>query len=182
MKQIKNIIITSTITFVCSVHAQVAIGKSSVTNASVSLEFANDQPRGLILPYVTDKTGITTEGSVIFDTTDHKVKYLRDGGNWVNLSEDDGTAVTIGTADLSIQGVNKTESSKAKTVIGANGANDTVSGILILSDTNKAMILPSVAGFISRDFMNPEAGMILYNPDSKIVCVYNGTVWSFWKP
>ena len=82
--------------------AQIAIGKNQVTNNSVSLEFGVEN-RGLILPYNTDKTAISTNGTIVYDTTDHKVKYLKNG-SWANLSEDDTTTSTIGTADLSLQG------------------------------------------------------------------------------
>lgn len=160
--------------------AQVAIGKQSVTNTSVSLEFANTENRGFILPYISDKSSITAEGSIIYDTTDHKVKYLKEAGVWVNLSEDDATPATVGTADLSIQGANKTEQSTAKTVIGANAAADTTSGILVLSDTDKAMILPKIVS-PHLNVINPAPGMMVYDTVKKQLAVYNGTVWSFWK-
>ncbi|WP_223605524.1 hypothetical protein [Chryseobacterium sp. OSA05B] len=162
--------------------AQVAVGKQNITNASVSLEFANTENRGLILPYITDKSNITVEGSTIYDTTDHKVKYLKASGVWANLSEDDGTAATTGTADLSIQGLDKTEQSKAKTTIGANGAtDDTTAGILVLTDSNKAMILPKVSS-PHLNIINPAPGMMVYDTTKKQLAVYNGKVWSFWKP
>lgn len=161
--------------------SQIAIGKQAVSNTSVSLEFADTENRGLILPYVIDKSGITEEGSIIYDTTDHKVKYLKDGGTWVNLSEDDGTAATIGTADLSIQGTDKTEQPTAKTAIGANGAADTTPGILVLTDADKAMILPKVAS-PHLNIIDPAPGMMVYDTVKKQLAVYNGKAWSFWKP
>lgn len=135
---LSSLLILATVT----TKAQVAIGKQNITNVSVSLEFANTENGGFILPYITDKTNITVEESTIYDTTDHKVKYLKGSGVWTNLSEEDGTAATIGSADLSIQGLDKIEQSKAKTSIGDNGATDTTGGILVLTDSNKAMILP----------------------------------------
>ncbi len=176
-----NIITFMLILTVITAKSQVAVGKQAVTNTSVSLEFANTENRGLVLPYITDKSGITAEGSMIYDTTDHKVKYLKDAGAWVNLSADDGTAATIGVADLSIQGANKTEQSTAKTVIGVNGSTDTTNGILVLSDTNKAMILPKVAS-PHLNVINPSPGMMVYDTVKKQLAVYNGTAWSFWKP
>lgn len=176
-----KILISTLIVIAASAQAQVAIGKQSVTNTSVSLEFADTENRGLILPYVTSKSSITEEGTLVYDTTDHKVKYLKDGGNWVNLSEDDGTAATIGTADLSIQGTDKTEKATAKTVIGANGATDTTAGILVLSDEDKAMILPKVAS-PHLNIFNPAPGMMVYDTTARQLAVYNGKVWTFWKP
>lgn len=162
-----------------NIFSQVAIGKSNVTNSSVSLEFSTEN-RGLILPYNTDKSAISTNGTIIYDTTDHKVKYLKNG-TWSNLSEDDGTSDTIGTADLSIQGNDKTEQTNAKTVIGADGETNTTSGILVLSDSNKAMILPKVES-PHLNIIDPAPGMIVYDTLAKQVAVYNGTSWSFWKP
>lgn len=158
-----------------TVKSQVAIGKPTVTNASVSLEFAGTENRGLILPYVETKTGITENGTFIYDTTDHKVKYLKDSGTWTDLSVDN-----TGTADLSIQ-TTKTESTTAKSVIGSAAATDTTPGILILSDVNKAMILPKIAS-PHLNIIDPAPGMMAYDTTKRQLAVYNGKVWTFWKP
>lgn len=154
--------------------SQVAIGKASVTNASVSLEFTDAENKGIILPYVEDKSSITENGSVIFDNTDHKVKYLTNN-DWFDLSVD-----ATGKSDIGIQQT-KTELATAKTAIGDNGATDTTSGILVLSDNNKAMILPRVAS-PHLNIINPASGMMVYDTTKKQLAVYNGTVWTFWKP
>lgn len=162
--------------------SQVSIGKQEVTNRAVSLEFASTENRGFILPYIEDKNNIQEEGSIIYDTTDHKVKYLKNVGVWVNLSEDDGTATTIGTVDISIQGGGtKIEQSTAKMTIGVNGATDTTNGILVLTDVDRAMILPNVSS-PHLNIIDPAPGMLVYDPVKKQLAVYNGTVWSFWKP
>lgn len=161
-----------------TLQAQISIGKENVSNLSVSLEFGDDENRGLILPYVEVKDGIAEEGTIIFDTEDYKVKYLKDGGVWENMSEDDGTSVTIGTADLSIQGGGKTEQTTAKTGIGTPTSTD---GILVLEDSDKAMILPKVSS-PHENIINPAPGMMVYDTTSRQLAVYNGTVWSFWKP
>lgn len=157
------------------VEAQVAVGKTNVTNTSVSLEFANTENRGLVLPYVTDKSGITENGTIIYDTTDHKVKYLKDNV-WFDFSVD-----ASGTADLSIQGADKTEQPAAKVAIYTTGNSDNTAGILVLGDTNKAMILPQVAS-PHLNIINPSPGMMVYDTTKRQLAVYNGTVWSFWKP
>ncbi|MBP2619683.1 hypothetical protein [Chryseobacterium jejuense] len=158
-----------------TVQSQIAIGKSTVTNASVSLEFADTENRGLILPYVETKTGITENGTIIYDTTDHKVKYLKDSGTWTDLSVDN-----TGTANILIQ-TSKIESTTAKTAIGSAAATDGTPGVLVLTDTNKAMILPKVAS-PHLNIINPAPGMMAYDTMKKQIAVYNGTVWSFWKP
>ncbi|MGN7863121.1 hypothetical protein [Chryseobacterium sp. 22458] len=158
-----------------TVKSQIAIGKQTVTNASVSLEFADTENRGLILPYVENLAGITENGTIIYDTTDHKVKYLKDSGTWTDLSVDN-----TGTANIVIQ-TNKTESTTAKSVIGSAAATDSTPGILVLSDANKAMILPKMAS-PHLNIIDPAPGMMAYDTIKKQLAVYNGTVWTFWKP
>lgn len=178
----KNILTAIAFVFTgISAYAQVAIGgKQVVTNNSVSLEFDNTENRGLILPYVETKTGITEKGTIIYDVTDHKVKYLKEGTTWVNLSEDDTKVATVGVADISIQ-TTKTEKANAKTAIGANGATDTTDGILVLTAADKAMILPKVAS-PHLNIINPAPGLMVYDTLKNQLAVYNGTVWSFWRP
>lgn len=178
----KKIILIPIIIVSGYIQAQVAIGKENVANTSVSLDFASTENRGLILPYVEDKSTIATEGTIIYDVTDHKVKYLKNGATWVNLSEDDGTAATIGAANISIQqGPDKIEQTSAKVAIGLNADADNTPGLLVLSDTNKAMVLPQVAS-PHLNIISPSAGMIVYDTVKRQVAVFNGTVWSFWKP
>lgn len=176
----KKIIFAMILLIMITIKSQVAIGKQVVSNTSVSLEFATTENKGLILPYVTDKSSISENGTLVYDTTDYKVKYLKNG-TWSNLSEDDGTTATIGTANLSIQGVDKTDNASAKTVIGVDASTNNIKGILVLSDTNKAMILPKVAS-PHLNIINPAPGMIVYDITARQLAVYNGKVWSFWKP
>lgn len=159
------------ILFTIIIEAQVAVGKNSVSNPSTSLEFAETENRGLVLPYIEDNSGISQDGTMIFDTTDNKVKYLK-SGSWFDLSVD-----TTGNADVSIQ-TTKTEKTEAKVSIGTLTSTD---GILVLEDSNKAMILPKVAS-PHLNIINPAAGMIVYDTTTHQLAVYNGSVWSFWKP
>lgn len=175
MKKVITILI---IILAVTLDAQIAIGKEEVSNESVVLEFGHTENRGLILPYVETKDAITEEGTIIFDIEDHKVKYLRDGGVWENLSEDDGTTATIGAADISIQSADKIEQITAKTGIGTPTSTD---GILVLEDSDKAMILPKVPS-PHENIIDPAPGMLVYDTTAKQLAVYNGTVWSFWKP
>lgn len=171
IKKMKNIILSTCFCSFVIMKAQVAIGKTSVSNSSVSLEFSTHENRGLILPYVEDKSGIVRNGSMIYDATDRKVKFLKEG-NWFDLSVDN-----TGSADLTIQ-ILKTENITAKTSIGTSTSTP---GILVLEDTDKAMILPKVAS-PHLNIINPSPGMIVYDTVKRQLAVYNGTVWSFWKP
>jgi predicted homoserine dehydrogenase-like protein len=156
-------------------YAQVAIGKTSVSNSSVSLEFGNAN-RGIVLPWVTSAAAVTgaVDGTFIYDTSDKKVKY-RNNGAWVDLSVD-----ATGVVDTTLQD-SKTEQPNAKVVIGSNASSDTTPGILVLKDTDKVFILPKVAS-PHLNIVNPAAGMMAYDTVKKQIAVFNGTVWSFWKP
>ncbi|MGC5744020.1 hypothetical protein [Chryseobacterium sp. NFX27] len=174
---VKNIIVLGSFLMAASTQAQIGISTESVSNGSVSLEFGDNENKGLLLPYVTDKTGITENGTVLFDTTDHKVKYLKDTNTWFDLSVD-----SSGTADLSIQAADREEQPGAKVCISTSaGGTDTTKGILVLADTDKAMILPKVAS-PHLNIINPSAGMLVYDTVKRHLAVYNGTVWTFWKP
>lgn len=173
----EKIIVSGMLILSIGIRSQVAINKSNITNGSVSVEFADTENKGLILPYVTDKTGITENGTIIYDTSDFKVKYLKDTAAWFDLSID-----PTGVADLNIQGNDKTEQIGAKVAIVSTGNPDSpTKGILVLEDTDKAMILPKVAS-PHLNIISPAAGLIVYDTASRQLAVYNGKVWSFWKP
>ncbi|WP_288435941.1 hypothetical protein [uncultured Chryseobacterium sp.] len=174
---IKNILLIGVFLTADLVSAQIGISRASVSNASVSLQFGDTESKGLLLPYVTDKTGITDNGTLIFDTSDNKVKYLKDTNTWFDLSVD-----TTGAADLSIQAADRTEQPGAKVSINsADTGTDSTKGVLVLADTNKAMVLPKVAS-PHLNIIAPSAGMIAYDTVKKQLAVYNGKVWTFWKP
>jgi hypothetical protein len=170
----KTFIILFSIIATC-VFSQVAIGKPSVTNTSVSLEFGAEN-RGLLLPWVTSAASVTgaVDGTIIYDITDKKVKYLK-AGSWFDLSID--TTGVVNTTLLD----SLTEKASAKVAIGKDGATDTTPGILVLTDTDKAMVLPKVAS-PHLNIINPSAGMMVYDTLAHQLVVFNGTVWSFWKP
>lgn len=201
MKKYK-IILFSLLTVTCA-QAQVAIGKASVTEvspgvkASVSLEFYDsaDNAKGLLLPYASTVAGTpdasykglasAVDGTLVFDVSDDKVKYRKNGA-WFDLTvknrADVIPGITNASPDLSPQSSTTMEDqTSAKTAIGVNAETDTTEGILVLSDTNKAMVLPKVNN-PHTTIQNPSAGMIVYDTNKRLLCVFNGTVWTFWKP
>ena len=148
-----------------------------MSSTSASLEFGTGN-KGIILPYVTSASDVVTagvvDGTFIFDSTDKKVK-LRTNGQWFDFTNDE-----TGNVNVAIQ-TTKTENANAKAVIGSNPSTDITPGILVLSDTNKAMILPKVAS-PHLNIVNPAPGMMVYDTAAHQLAVYNGSVWSFWKP
>lgn len=171
----KNIFTITLFTFSSLAFSQIAIGKQNVSNTSVSLEFGTAN-KGIVLPWVTSQADVTgaVNGTLIYDTADKKVKYLKQGV-WFDLTRD-----TTGVVDTSIQD-NLSESNTAKVAIGSNSTSDTTPGILVLTDTDKVMVLPRVAS-PHVNIVNPAAGMMVYDTFNHLVAVYNGTVWSFWRP
>ena len=182
----KNIIALLTLTVSTCAFAQVAIGKSSVTNTSVSLEFGDyvaGQGRGIIVPWATPQTNMQ-QGTIVFDTADKIMKYRRADGSWFNLTRNETTTVdgqtnydTTGVVNTTLQ-ASLTDKPDAKVAIGAPTATP---GILVLEDANKAMILPKVPS-PHLNIINPEPGMMVYDTATKQLAVFNGKVWSFWKP
>jgi hypothetical protein len=176
----KKILIALTFIFVKNdLSAQVIFGNSIGTAAnktSVLMEFPNTGNRGLILPYVTNKTAITTPGSIILDAstpTAAKVKYYN-GTTWVDLSVQPADVSSY----LTIQPLAK-ENAGAKVVIGSE--TSTADGILVLESATKAMVLPMATSY--QNIVNPAPGTMVLLTDAtiKILAVYNGTQWSFWN-
>lgn len=178
----KNLIIIS-FTLISSIFsAQVAIDKTTVTTGA-SLEFGDNQGKGIVVPYVTTvagtPTGYTavtslTNGTFILDLSDKKMK-VRVNNAWFDLSNKAQTTTAIST---NIQD-DKIEKTNAKASIGAP-KTPAIDGILVLEDDNKAMILPREAS-PHLSIKNPAAGMIAWDTVKKQLCVFNGTQWSFWK-
>ena len=154
--------------------AQVAIGKTEVSSRDASLDFGTGN-KGIILPWVTSESAVTgaVPGTIIYDLNDKKVK-VKLGAAWRDLSR------TSGAADASLQTA-IIENANAKVVYGKNGATNTTPGILVLSDTDKAMILPKMAS-PHLNIKNPEAGTMAYDTTTHQLAVFNGSVWTFWKP
>lgn len=177
--------------------AQVAIGKASVSlipstttpNPSISLEFgdyAAPQGRGIVLPWVTSAAGVTNSvtGTVIYDVNDKVVKYKNGASTWFNLSKNETTTVD-GTANYDTTGVVNTILQNALTDVATAkvsiGTPTTTPGILVLEDAAKAMVLPKMPS-PHLNIKNPEPGTMAYDTTTKQLAIYNGKVWSFWKP
>ncbi len=173
-------------------------------NPNISLEFGTGN-RGIVVPWTTknDKsatnpgyTGMSTgtaaavAGTLFFDLEDYRFRVKGNGTDWFTLSENgtgdngSGTSITItGTTgtntstNRTIQD-NKTELLSARTKIGS--ADTGAPGILVLEDSNKAMVLPKVAN-PAASIVSPSPGMVVYDTTSQTVAFFNGTVWNYLK-
>lgn len=193
----KYIIAFLTLTVSTCAFAQVAIGKASISNipttttpnTSISLEFGDyvaGQGKGIIVPWVTSAAAVTgaEQGTVVFDTADKIMKYRKADGSWFNLTKNETTTVdgqanynTTGVVNTTLQ-ASLTDNPDAKAAIGTPTATP---GILVLEESNKAMVLPKVPS-PHLNIINPEPGMMVYDTTTKQLAVFNGTVWSFWRP
>ena len=152
--------------------AQLAIGKTSVEGAAI-IDFASGY--GIILPWIGTPGASDENGTLIFDTTDNKVKG-RINGAWVDLSENAGTLDAARTNAVTNH-LAKTEKIGEKVIIGAT--TSTANGALILESTDKALILPKMAS-PHLNMIDPEPGTIVYDTDADLICVFNGSEWTFW--
>ncbi len=172
--------------------SQIAIGKATVSNDAVSLEFGEGR-KGLILPYVTDALSMqdVVEGTIVFDVATKKVKYSKGLNQWEDLTLDEvrdftygGVVIptTMGYVDVSLQnGLTEVLTKKSGVIIGKKPDDEMAAGILILSDSDKAMILPKIDS-PHLNIVNPATGMLVYDTKTNQLAVFNGTVWTFWKP
>lgn len=173
-------------------YSQITIGKttpsSSPANASVSIEFGNETGgnKGIVLPWVSTAAGVVTAatpalGTIIFDSNDQKVKYRRiiSGTTiWNDLSVGALTPSPAFTPD------SNDENTAAKVLVGGNPLTDSTPGVLVLGDTNKAMVLPRVSSI--ADIVSPSAGMMVFLTGTSAapinqLAVFNGKEWTFWS-
>lgn len=149
--------------------AQVAIEKTSVDGSGI-LDFASGTTKGLILPNVTDVTTMTavTPGTLVYDLATARIKYY--DGTWQDLSYQSGTAPTL------LSGTDN--GNKTGVIIG--DPNTTAEGVLVLESSSKALILPKINDPVTN-VKSPVAGMICYDPVKKLMCIFNGKDWFFYK-
>ena len=185
----KKLIATLFLGSITLVNAQVIIGDAVGTAAvktSVLLEFAANQNKGIILPYVRTIPLTPTEGTILLDAstpTNSRVKYYAGTvKGWVDLSGQDANlnSTTILANFATEQPATITETATSKAIIGSR--TTAADGVLVLESTTKAMVLPIVADV--QLIPSPSPGMIVYvnKAGAKRLAVYNGSKWSFWKP
>ena len=190
----KKIIATIFLGSMAFANAQVIIGDAVGTAAvktSVLLEFAANQNKGLILPYVRTKSLTPTEGTILLDAsepsgtpgTQARVKYYAGSvKGWVDLSGQDANlnSTNVLANFATEQPSTITETATSKAIIGAQ--TTAADGVLVLESTTKAMVLPTVADV--QNIPSPSPGMMVYinKTGAKRLAVYNGSKWSFWKP
>ncbi|QQU04976.1 hypothetical protein [Myroides odoratus] len=161
---------------ITSAIGQTAIGKKMVEGSDVILDFKTNDNRGIILPWVTGAQQVTTPvgGTLIFDSSDKKVKYYKGGteSTWVDLS------IQEGNVDLGMQQPFAEDATVTPSVLGSR--TSTASGVLVLESNSKAMVLPKKES-PHLNILSPKAGTMAFDTVSKMLCIFNGKEWSFWK-
>ncbi|WP_267401864.1 MULTISPECIES: hypothetical protein [unclassified Chryseobacterium] len=163
-------------------NAQIIVGDAvgtATVKTSVLLDFAPNQNKGIILPYVRTLPTAPAEGTLILDATDAtkaRVKYYN--GAWIDLSGQDANITTALATQPTVAQI--TEGAGEKVIIGA--AASTANGLLVLESTTKSMVLPIVQDV--QNIPSPAAGMMVYvnKAGAKRLAIYNGSKWSYWKP
>ena len=123
----KYIFINAIIFTAAAAKAQVIINKDlnqTLSSDSVVMEFGTEK-KGLLLPWVTNTASVAgaVPGTLVYDTSDKKVKFLK-GATWTDLSIDiTGTVVTVLQDPIA-------DAATAKTIIGERTA--AAPGILVL--------------------------------------------------
>lgn len=146
--------------------AQVAIGKETVDGSGI-LDFQANSQKGIILPWISD-ISLVEQGSLIYNAIDKKVKF-RNGLNWQDLSIKEGQVDTSEIDPYNELG---------EGVIIGDKLN-APSGVLVLNRQDKALILPKNLNPWDN-ILKPEPGTITYDPDANLICIFNGTEWTFW--
>lgn len=138
----------------------------------------------LFLIFVKTNTVDSVTGTIISDVNDNIVKYKNGTSTWFNLSKNEANMVegttnydTTGVVNTTLQ-TGLTDAPTAKTSIETVTSSP---GTLVLEDNNKAMVLPKVASS-HLAIINQEPGTMAYDMLNKQLAIYNGKVWSFWKP
>ena len=152
--------------------AQVGIEKTTVEGSGI-LDFPLGTTKGIILPNVTNSVNIipVTRGTIVYDLTTKNAQYYDGAWKTLNILSTPGIAPTI------LPG-NDLPLTKLGVIIGQQTSS--AEGVLILESQSKALILPKVEN-PATNVKSPVAGMMVYDPTKKIMAVYNGKDWTFWK-
>lgn len=152
-------------------YTQVAFGKNTVDGAGI-LDFGTG--KGMILPWVESAGVSDADGTLIFDTSDNKVK-IRQNGVWVDFSVNSGT-LDANRANAIAVHLLETETPG---FVAIGTTTPSANGVLVLESSDRAFILPKMAS-PHLNMVDPEPGTIVYDTVSKLMCVFNGSEWTFW--
>lgn len=171
------------------VHAQVSIGKKSLSGSSSILEFSGmtqtfapedtetANVKGIMLPAVvvtpvfasvTPSTNHPQNGTFLFDKQISTVRMF-ENGNWIDMTDPGNSSAAIPVTGIE---------TGSGVIIGASSSS--AKGALVLEASNKAMILPHIKN-PHLTVKSPYPGMMCFDTVSRSVAVFDGNKWSYWK-
>ena len=194
LKQISALALMSTSLVFAQTYPALEMGNvtpspNTVNNLTVALQKDTNNNTATNLVNYTSPSPLTVNFTVNANSFTNAVRFGTNGAapfylamnTVIGNAGNDNTQYTSNGVQTSVDGVliqnAATENTLAKSAIGTLTATP---GILVLEDTNKAMVLPKVAS-PHLNIVNPAPGMIVYDTFNKQLAVFNGTVWSFWK-
>lgn len=165
----KNRIYLTIILLSNTINAQVSIGVENPRGASI-LDLGGNL-NGLVLPYNTSTTN-PINGMLRVDANTSKIQLFSDN-DWVDLTEQGKMPLDYNT--------NEETSTNSGVSISDNDLNDPdLVGVLVLNSKNKALTLPQIVN-PHINIVDPPTGMICYDPQNKVIAIFNGQNWYFYK-
>lgn len=150
------------------ISAQTLSNKKKIVSDSIS-KCKKDEER-LIAPWVksVDSLENVEDGTFVFDMSDQKVKYMR-AGKWTDLT-------VYSTDKINTYSIEQIKNEKPKKENNNKKNNNPK-----ISASEKITVLPKVAS-PHLSIVDPTPGMMVYDTDSNMLAIFNGKVWTFWKP
>jgi len=175
-----NLFLILFLLFVGSGYGQIKFSEENTgfSSESVLLEFDDNEKnqKGLILPSVKSNDYNSVDGTLIFDTKDNNIKAKIEG-DWISLTDKNPEIeIVINFED------NHFEDLGSGVFIGDNEEKDEleISGALILSSMDKAMVLPKIFE-PHLIVVKPYPGFICYDTASNMLALFDGALWHYWK-
>jgi len=157
-------------------QGQIGINTTTMTNSSVLLEFSNES-KGIILPQVSSVNN-TVAGTFVFDAVDKSVKVKEEKNNSVNENWTNLTQNSIAGKLHNFANAGGDNSGTAGVIIGS--LSSTKPGAVVLESTTKALVLPKVNN-PQNSLKGSVAGTMVFDTESGMLAVYDGSTWSYWK-
>lgn len=158
-----------------SMTTKAQIGIDTATpDINAILDLSNAR-KGMVIPWVTTTPTTPKTGTLIFDaTTSTSPNFKYYNGTWNTLSGN-------GTVNLTIQNTLNEISGGVAMTAGTTSENVTTPrGALDLQSSNKALILPQFPN-PQTGLINPSPGTIVYDTTDKVIMMFTGSVWEYYK-
>ena len=166
----KNVVFL-TIILICNISlAQVSIGNENARGASI-LDLGGGTLNGIVLPY-NNTTINPINGMLRVDANTSKIQLFTEN-DWVDLTEQGEMPVDYNN--------NEEIAINSGVTISDNEINNPdLIGVLVLESKSKALTLPQIIN-PHINVVDPPIGMICYDPQNKVIAMYNGQNWYFYK-